>query len=98
MAAVVIEQRPLVRDHQPEADLADLWLELARDLIEHARITRQWLGSDSRSAHKSGNATDSPCLPRQSFFGAGATFPARVERGHRRDLDLAGKPSLLLPA
>jgi hypothetical protein len=29
--------------HQPEDDLEELWLELARDLIDHARITREWL-------------------------------------------------------
>ena len=31
-----------------EDDLVDLWLELARDVIEHAKTTREWLASELR--------------------------------------------------
>jgi|SRR3954447_1737430 len=35
-----------------EDDLVDLWLELARDVVEHAKTTREWLASGLRPADK----------------------------------------------
>ena len=35
-----------------EDDLVDLWLELARDVIEHAKTTGEWLASGLRPADK----------------------------------------------
>ena len=35
-----------------EDDLVDVWLELARDVIEHAKTTREWLASGLTPADK----------------------------------------------
>jgi hypothetical protein len=48
MTTLTVEETSLVTDYQPEDDLEELWLELARDLIEHARITRGWLVREAR--------------------------------------------------
>jgi hypothetical protein len=53
METFMIEEASLVSDYQREDDLADLWLELARDLIDHARITRAWLGFEAQGADPS---------------------------------------------
>ena len=43
MTTLTMDEASLVSDYQREDDLEELWLELARDLIDHARITREWL-------------------------------------------------------
>jgi hypothetical protein len=48
MTTLTMEEPSLVTDYQPEDDLEELWLELARDLIDHARITREWLVREAR--------------------------------------------------
>ena len=53
METFLSEATSLVSDYQREDDLADLWLELARDLIDHARITRAWLGFEAQGADPS---------------------------------------------
>jgi len=47
MTTLTIEAS-LVSDYRREDDLEELWLELARDLIDHARITREWLVREAR--------------------------------------------------
>ena len=65
MEPFLSEAASLVSDYQGEDDLADLWLELARDLIDHARITRAWLGFEAQEADpspiSSGSGTRTTC-------------------------------------
>jgi hypothetical protein len=54
METLTIERTSPVNEYQREDEpadlrLADLWRELARDLIDHARITQEWLGTRSTS-------------------------------------------------
>jgi hypothetical protein len=49
METLTIEEASPANEYQGEDDLAGLWLELARDLIDHARITQEWISSRSAS-------------------------------------------------
>jgi hypothetical protein len=53
MDTLVCEATTLAED-----DLVDLWLELARDVIEHAKTTGEWLASGLRPADKGALATE----------------------------------------
>jgi hypothetical protein len=48
MTTLTMDEASLVSDYRREDDLEELWLELARDLIDHARITREWLVREAR--------------------------------------------------
>ena len=48
MTTLTMDEALLVSDYRREDDLEELWLELARDLIDHARITREWLVWEAR--------------------------------------------------
>jgi hypothetical protein len=66
-----------------EDDLVDLWLELTRDVIEHARITREWLALGLRRAENPATHQRLAITREQKCRAVHRLSPTRVVRRKR---------------